>query len=244
MTARAETKAPAAAGSPPGFLRAGLAILAKDLTLEWRTLDALSAMGLFSLVVMVVFSFAFDRSLQQQIGAARLVPGVLWVTIAFAAIVGLARSFHLEHHRDSITALALAPVDRGAVFAGKAAANLVQVLVLEGLLVPLSAVLFDYDLVAVAAPMLVLVVLHTVALVEIGTLFAAIAARLGRGEALLAILLLPASTPVFLSAVLSTGHVLAGEGLAPARQWLLVTAGLDVLYFFVAMLTFEFVLDE
>ena len=232
------------AGGPPGFLRATRAVFLKDLTLEWRTLDALSAMGLFSLVVMVVFSFAFDRSLQQQIGSARLVPGVLWVTIAFASIVGLTRSFHIEHQRDSITALALAPVDRAAVFAGKAGANLAQVLVLEAVLLPLSAVLFDFDLVAVGAEMLLLVVLHTVALVEIGTLFAAIAARLGRGEALLATLLLPASTPVFLSAVLSTHHVLAGEGLAPAQRWLLVTAGLDVLYFFVAMLTFEFVLDE
>jgi heme exporter protein B len=232
------------AGSPPGFLRATRAVLAKDLTLEWRTLDALSAMGLFSLVVMVVFSFAFDRALQQQMGPARLVPGLLWVTIAFSSVVGLTRSFQLEHQRDSITALALAPVDRSAVFAGKAAANLVQVVALEAVLVPLSAVLFDYDLVAVAGPMLLLVLLHTVALVEIGTLFAAITARLGRGEALLATLLLPACTPVLLSAVLSTQQVLAGNGLAPARPWLLVTAGLDVLYFFVAMLTFEFVLDE
>ncbi len=231
-------------GRPPGFLRAAGAVLLKDLTLEWRTLEALSAMGLFSLVVMVVFSFAFDRALQQQIGTARLVPGILWVTIAFASIVGLTRSFHIEHQRDSITALALAPVDRGAVFAGKAAANLAQVLVLEGALLPLSAVLFDYDLAAVAGEMLLLVLLHTLALVEIGTLFAAVAARLGRGETLLATLLLPAVTPVFLSAVLSTQHVLAGEGLAPARAWLLVTGGLDVLYFFVAMLTFEFVLDE
>ena len=185
-----------------------------------------------------------SRALQQQVGAARVVPGVLWATIAFASIVGLTRSFQLEHRRDSITALALAPVDRGAVFAGKAAANLVQVLALEAVLVPLSAVLFDYDLTAVAGEMLLLVVLHTVALVEMGTLFAAIAARLGRGEALLATLLLPASTPVFLSAVLSTQHLLAGEGLDPARPWLLVTAGLDVLYFLLAMLTFEFVLDE
>ena len=231
-------------GRPPGFLRAAGAVLLKDLTLEWRTLEALSSMGLFSLVVMVIFSFAFERALQQEIGAARLVPGILWVTIAFASIVGLTRSFQLEHHRDSITALALAPVDRGAVFAGKATANLAQVLVLEAALLPVSAVLFDYDLVAVAGEMLVLVLLHTVALVEIGTLFAAVAARLGRGETLLATLLLPAATPVFLSAVLSTRHVLAGEGLAPARGWLLVTGGLDVLYFFVAMLTFEFVLDE
>jgi heme exporter protein B len=231
-------------GSPPGFLRAAGAVLAKDLTLEWRTLDALSAMGLFSLVVMVVFSFAFDPSLQRRIGSENLVPGVLWVTIAFAAIVGLTRSFHIEHHRDSITALALAPVDRGAVFAGKAAANLVQIAALEALLVPLSAVLFDYDLVSVWSEMLLIVALHTVALVVIGTLFAAVAARLGRGEALLATLLLPASTPVFLSAVRATGGVLAGDGLAPHRDWLLVTAGLDVLYFFVALATFEFVLDD
>jgi heme exporter protein B len=232
------------AGSPPGFLGAARAVLVKDLSLEWRTLDALSAMGLFSLVVMVVFSFAFDRALQQQMGPARIVPGLLWVTIAFASIVGVTRSFQLEHHRDSITALALAPVDRGAVFAGKAAANLIQVVALEAVLVPLSAVLFDYDVVAVGGSMVLLVLVHTVALVELGTLFAAVAARLGRGEALLATLLLPASIPVFLSAVVSTQHVLGGDGLAPARQWLLLTVGLDVLYFFVAMLTFEFVLDE
>ena len=65
-----------------------------------------------------------------------------------------------------------------------------------------------------------------------------------RRSALLACLLLPAATPVLLSAVKTTGDLLAGEGLSSSRAWLLVTGGLDVLYFLVALATFEFVLDD
>ena len=161
----------------PGFLRGALAIAAKDLRVEWRTLEGLSAMALFSLIVLVVFNFAFDLATVRQVGAARLVPGVLWITFSFSGIVGFARSFQVERRRDSLTALVLAPVDRGALFAGKALANLAALLALEALVLPLSAVFFDYDLLSVLGPMLLVVGLHTVGLAELGTLFAAVAAR-------------------------------------------------------------------
>ncbi len=235
-----------APGAPagPGFLRGALAVAAKDLRLEWRTLEALSAMALFSLIVLVVFNFAFDLSTVRRLGAARLVPGVLWITFSFSGIVGFARSFQIERRRDSLTALLLAPVDRGALFAGKALANLAALLALEALVLPLSAVFFDYDLLAVLGPMLLVVGLHTIGLAELGTLFAAVAARVGRGEALLATLLFPAASPVLIAAVRCTSAVLDGSDLASASRWMLVTAGFDGLFFFVALLTFEHVLED
>lgn len=229
---------------PPGFARAAWLVARKDLRIEGRTLESVGAMGLFALIVLVVFNFAFDLSTVKRIGTDKVVPGVLWVTLSFSAIVGFARSFQIERRRESIAALLLAPVDRGAVFAGKLAANLALLAALVAVLLPLSAVLFDYDLVSVAGPLLFVVALHLLGLAELGTLFGAVTSRLGRGEALLATLLLPAATPLFLSAVRCTTTVLAGKSLDGDRSWLWVTGGFDLLYFLVALLTFEFVLED
>ena len=226
------------------FLRAASAIAAKDLRIEGRTFRTAASTGLFALVVLVVFAFAFDLDTVRRLGAPRVVPGVLWVTLSFASIVGLTRAFEIERQRDALTALALAPVDRGAVFAGKGLASLAVLLALELVLVPLTLIFFDAtDTVSLGALALVLL-LHTVGLAELGTLFGAVASRLGRGEALLAILLLPAATPLLLSAVQCTKGALAGDPLSENARWMLVTAGCDVLYFLVALLVFESVLEE
>ncbi len=235
---------PGAPARPPGFARAARLVAAKDLAIEWRTLENLSAMLLFALIVLVVFSFAFDLATQKSVGPAKLVPGVLWVTFAFSGIVGFARSFQVEKRRDALAGLLLAPVDRGALFAGKALANLLLLLALEAVVLPLSAVMFDYDLFAVFGPLALVVALHTVGLAQLGTLFGAVASRLGRGEALLATLLLPASTPLFIAAVRCTTAALEGRGLGEESNWMLVTCGFDVLYFLVSLMTFEYLLED
>ncbi len=231
-------------GTAPGFLRAAWILARKDIAIEGRTLESLSAMALFSLIVLVVFNFAFDLATVQRLGAGQIVPGVLWTTLAFAGIVGFSRSFQIEARRDSMTALLLSPVDRGALFAGKAFANLLSLLALELLVVPLSAVFFNYDLVAIAGPLALVVFVHTVGLAELGTLLGAVASRVGRGEALLATLLFPVSCPLFIAAVKTTAAVLEGNGLEPVSKWMLVSTGFDMLYLFVGLLTFEFVIEE
>lgn len=229
----------------PGFVRASREIAVKDLRLEWRTLETLSSSLVFSLIVLVLFSFAFGFSAVREIGAARLVPGAIWTVLAFATVVTVARSMELERRRDTITALFLAPIDRGALFTGKFVANLVKNAVLQVVVLLLSAVFFDFDLLAVAGPMLLVILAHSIGLTELGTLFAAITTRVGRGEALVATLLFPASAPIFIAAVKCTAALLEGAGLGgEARSWLLVTAGFDLLYFLVALATFEFVLEE
>ncbi len=231
-------------GGLPGFARTLWLVAAKDLRIERRTLESTSSMALFSMCVFVVFSFAFDLATVREVGAAQLVPGVLWTTFAFCAIIGSARSMDLERHRESLSGLLLAPVNRGALFAGKTVASLVTLTVLQAFLVPLSALLFGYDLLRAAGSLALVVTLHTAGLAELGILLGALATRLRRGEALLSILLLPAATPLFLSATRCTQAALRGEPLASVSHWLLVAAGFDMLYFFLALLTFELVLEE
>jgi len=229
---------------PPGFLATAAIVARKDLRIEGRTKETLAATLLFALVTLVIFSFAFDLDTIRQLGPAKVVPGLLWVTLAFSAIVGFARSFRLERAGEALIAVALAPVDRGAVFVGKWLANLAMLAVLEAVLLPLTALFFDVDIVGVFAPLALVVVLHTVGLAALGTLFGGVVSRLGRGEALLATLLLPAATPLFLSAVHCTGSALNGAPLSQDRNWILLTAGLDVLYVLVALLVFDAILEE
>ena len=84
------------------FLRASAIIAAKDLRLEWRTLETLSSTAIFSLTVLVVFNLAFGAGAIRQFGVDRLVPGVLWSVLAFATVVALTRSLQLERARDTL----------------------------------------------------------------------------------------------------------------------------------------------
>jgi heme exporter protein B len=230
---------------PVGFFRGTWEIAAKDLRLEWRTFETLSSSFIFSLIVLVIFNFAFGFSTIKELGADRLVPGVIWTVLAFAAVVSVARSMELERRRDTLAALFMAPIDRGALFTGKFLANLIKNLILQWVVVVLAAVFFNFDLISIAGPMLLVLFLHGVGLTELGTLFAAVASRVGRGEALLATLLFPTTAPIFISAVKCTASLLEGKGLTGAAgTWLLVTIGFDVLFFLVALATFEFVLEE
>lgn len=230
--------------SAVGFFRATGVVAGKDLRLEWRTWETLSSTLIFSLTVLVVFQFAFGLGAVREVGAARLVPGVIWTVVAFAAVVGMVRSLQLERPRDTLGALFLAPVDRGAIYAGKMLANLVKLAILQAVLLPMTAVLFGYDLRSMAAPLALVSLVHGLGLTELGTLFAGVTTRLGRGEALLSVLLFPAASPLLISAVKCTGAAMEGKPMAEVSHWLLVAAGLDALYLLVSLVTFEFVLEE
>jgi heme exporter protein B len=177
-------------------------------------------------------------------GPSKVVPGVLWMTLAFSAIVGFTRSFRIERAREALIAVALAPVDRGAVFLGKWVANFTLLAVLEAIVIVLTAIFFNLDIVSVIVPLAGVVLLHSVGLAALGTLFSGVVSRLGRGEALLATLLLPAAIPLLLSAVQCTASVLEDNPLSQIRIWLLLSVGFDVLYILVPILIFDAVLEE
>jgi heme exporter protein B len=217
-----------------------LAVLWKDLLVEWRSRDRVAAMGVFALLVVVMFQFAAPPGASPESRAH--LPGLLWVAWLFAAILGLNRSFALELDNDAWAGLALAPADRGWIYLGKALAALVLLLAVQLASAVAFGLAFAIPFGPVAAPLAGVSFLGALGISAIGTLFAAVAARTQYREAMLPLLLLPLLVPVLLGAVRATNALLLEGTLPwPALQLLLVTDGV---FLIVSFLTFEVVLDE
>lgn len=221
-----------------------LAIARKDLRVEWRTLDRTVSSLAFAVIVLVLFQLTLEVADLPPTDRAGLLPGIFWTVLSFVSVVALARSLAAERTHDTLVALAMSPAGGTSVFLGKLLAGLVQMAVVVVVVLPLASLFYRVPLGGRLLPLVGVVALHAFGIVVLGTLFAGVVARLGRGEALLATLLLPAIAPLLLSAVRCTGAVVAGDALSTWRHWLLLGAGFDMLYLFVAMATFEFVMQD
>src|SRR3954447_4670037 len=155
-----------------GFFRQLRALIWKDLLIESRARETVLAGAVFALLVLVIFNFAFDLRVEN---VAEVAPGVLWVTVTFAGVLSLGRSFNRERDRRTLDGLLLAPIDRSALYLAKVIANIVAMLVVQVIAVPAFLGLFnvrvDFGLLALA------LLLGTIGLAGVGTLFAAIAAH-------------------------------------------------------------------
>src|SRR5512135_3615171 len=127
-------------GNAQHFIRALTAIVWKDLAAELRSRELLSAMLVFALLVILIFNFSLELDAQAR---ASVTAGVLWVTFAFAGTLGLSRSMAMEKDRGCLDGLLLAPVDRSAIYFGKAIGNLVFMLVVEAIVLPVYTILYN-----------------------------------------------------------------------------------------------------
>ena len=221
------------------FLRKVLAIVWKDVRAELRTKDILSSMLVFAGLSVLIFQFAFDLRADN----VRLVlPGVLWIAITFAGVLGLNRSFILEQDRGSLEGLLLAPVDRSAIYFGKLIGNLLFIFVVELLLLPLMTVLFNVWLLSPAV--LLVLALGTLGYAAVGTLFAALSINTRAREVMLPILLFPVMVPVFVAGVQAVSRLLDGESLADIVRWVQLLVAYDAIFIAVAMLLFDYVVEE
>lgn len=221
------------------YLGKVLAIVAKDVAAELRTREVLTSTFVFALLVMVIFNFAFELKVENVEAVA---PGVLWVAVAFSGMLGLNRSFITEKDRGCVEGLLLCPVDRSAIYLGKMAGNLLFMLALEVILLPVFAALFNLP---VFGPrMLLTVLLGTVGLAAVGTLFSAVAVHTRAREVMLPILLLPVAIPLLVAAVKATGDALASAPPPAEGPWLAVLVAFDAIFVTAALLTFEHVFQE
>jgi heme exporter protein B len=217
-----------------------LAILWKDLLVEWRSRERVVAMLIFSLLVVVLVHFSLPGGATEQ--TRETAPGLLWVAYLFSALLGLGRAFSLELENDALSALALVPADRGWIFLGKSTANFVILGVVQAITAFVFALVFAVDLASVALPLAGVVALGSAGLCSVGTLFAAVAVRTRFREVMLPLLLLPLLVPVLSGAVRATSALLAtGELPFEPVQLLLVT---DAIFLIISFLGFEYVLDE
>lgn len=221
------------------FFRQLYAILAKELAVEWRTREAISAMLVFGLLVLVIFNFAFDL---QGVDMKVLGPGVLWVAFCFSGILGLGRSFARERDKGSIDGMLLAPIDRGAIYLGKAIANFLFIVVMEAVTLPLFVILFNVPI--EWFPLVGYLLLGTVGFSAVGTLLSAIAASTRMREVMLPVLLFPVLVPLLVASVKITQGAIQGMQFSDYQGWFNLLVAYDLIFLTVAYLVFEFVVEE
>ncbi len=213
------------------------AILAKDVRYELRSKQTWTSMGMFALLVLVIFNFAFDLHVDNKSAVA---PGALWVAFIFASLLGLGRTIAAEREQGSMDRLLLCPVDRKAIYLAKLLGNLLFIGVVELIALPVYAALFDVPLFAGA--LIPIVLLGTLGIAIIGTLFATMAAATRARELLLPILVFPLIVPIVIAAVRATEALLAPTTHEPS--WLGLIIAFDVIFLSISMLTFQYVIEE
>jgi len=215
--------------------------LRKDLRLEWRSRDAINGMLFFALLVVVVFSLAFDptAAVSRQISG-----GILWVALLFAAVTALNQSWTREQSNQVLEAQRMSPAPASALFLAKALANLIFVLIVEVVLAPVFVIFYNLHVLGNAWLLALILPLGTWALVVNGTFFAALGLRTRNRELLLPLVLLPVSLPALLEMVQATTGVLTAE-LDPLQinTWITQLAGYDIIFTIVCILLFDTVLN-
>jgi heme exporter protein B len=217
--------------------------LRKDLRLEWRSRDSINGMLFFVLLIVVVFSIAFDPA-GYPTTTRQISGGILWVGILFASITALNQSWTREQRNQVLEAQRMAPSPASALFLGKALANMLFVLVVEAVLAPIFVIFFNLQVLGNAWLLALILPLGTWALVVNGTFFAALGLRARNRELLLPLLLLPISLPAILMMVQATTGVLTAD-LDPIQisTWITQLAGYDIIYTTICILLFETVLN-
>ncbi len=221
------------------FFKQVAAIIAKDIAAELRTKENLSAMLVFSLLVLVIFNFAFQL---KGVNMTDIGPGMLWVAFTFSGILGLGRSFAAEKDKGSLDGILLAPVDRGAILIGKATANFLFIVVMEAITLPLFIVLFNASLPLL--PVLLNLLMGTIGFAVVGTLISGVSASTRMREVMLPVLLFPVLVPLFLAAVNMLSGVMGGQAFSDYSNWFNLLLAFDVIFIVVAYLVFEYVVEE
>ena len=221
------------------YLKAIGAIVWKDLAAEIRSRELLSAMLVFALLVILIFNFAIEL---QPALRTTITPGVLWVTFAFSGTLGLNRSMAIEKDRGCLDGLLLAPVDRSAIYFGKALSNLAFMLIVALIVLPIYSLLYNINI--IIPGLLLVVLLGSIGYVAVGTLLSSMAVQTRTSDVLLPVLLFPVIVPVLLAAVKASGGFLQNLPMNEIWPWLNILIAYDVIFIAVAFIVFDYVIEE
>jgi heme exporter protein B len=217
------------------------AIFAKDLRVEWRNRETLASMCVFGIMVVFLFNFAFEPAREESL---RLLPGLLWISFAFAGVLCFNRSFAVERENACLQGMALAPVDPGLIYLGKMLANLVFLGIAECVIVFAASLWYNFSFVPSLQWFALITFLGTVGYVAVGTTFGAIAANTRMREVMLPVLQFPIAVPVFIAGIEASTGALKGDPLSNYAGWIKLEAGFAVVFTVLSYLLFEYILEE
>jgi heme exporter protein B len=208
--------------------------LVKDLRIEWRSKEAINSMLFFSLLVVVLFSVAFDPRGEF---AQRIAGGVLSVATMFASVSALNQAWAREIRHQVLDAQRMAPTPGAELFLAKVLANFLFVSVVQALLAPVFLIFYNLHIQGQAWLLALVLPLGTWALVANGTFFAALAIRSRNRELLLPLILFPIYLPALLAMVQATNSILTGD--SPPDLWIKLLTGYDIIFTTVSLLLFD-----
>ncbi len=211
--------------------------LVKDLRLEWRSKDAINSMLFFVLLVVVLFSLAFDPTRESS---RQIAGGILCVATMFASVSALNQAWARELRHQVLDAQRMTPAPASSLFLGKVLANFLFVTVVELVLTPVFIIFYNLHALGNGWLLALVLPLGTWALVVNGTFFAALSIRTRNRELLLPLLLFPLFIPALLGMVLGASAILTGE--SDPGLWIKLLAGYDIIYTTICLLLFEIVL--
>ena len=183
--------------------------------------------GFFAILVVVLASLSFQGGSgnQRQVAA-----GTIWLTLAFAAVLALSRTWQREREESAFTGLLAMPLSRSALFFGKFLGICVFLAVVEALVVPLVALFFSIDILEVGPGIALIALLATPGIAAAGTLFGSMTVRTRARDLVLAIVLFPLLSPTLLAAVVATRELLGGMPMAELRDYLLLMGLFDFIF--------------
>jgi heme exporter protein B len=220
------------------FLGQTLAIAAKDLRSEIRGKEAVNASVSFALVILLLFSFAFDLEPEQ---IRDIAGGLLWLIFAFAGTLILNRSFARELVNDCLDALLASPVSGAQLFFGKCLANYVLIIIVECISLPVFVIFYDVRLQHLALLFLVML-LGTWGITVIGTLFSAMTVNLRLRELMLPTLIYPMLIPALIGAIELSRALITGGPLAENMIWFRILVAFNVIFTILSLALVDIVL--
>jgi heme exporter protein B len=221
--------------------RIALAIARKDALAELRGRHAIVSTVFFSAVVLLLFGFALGPDSARLAAAA---PGLLWLAVVLAGMLAVSRLHLLETDDGALEQLALYPVSRRAIYAGKALAGIGVMLLLGLLLLLAVGVLFAVDVAAAWLPLVTAVVLGAIGIAAVGTFYAGLTVRLRAREGMLPLLMLPVLAPLLLGAVRATSAALAGDPFGELGAWLQLLVAFDVIMVVAGAATYGYLMED
>jgi len=216
-----------------------MAITWKDTLCEMRTKEIITSVLVFTLLVIVIFNFAFGASQETM---KLVAPGILWATFAFAGVLSFNRSFVPEKEQGCLEGLMVCPMSREVIYVGKMLGSLLFLLIIEAIALPIFTLLFNLPVLSLQ--LVVITFLTTVGFVAVGTLFSALAVNTKARELVLPILFLPVVVPIVISAVKASALALSGEPWSELSSWLQIIGAFDVIFLVVSFLIFAYVIEE
>jgi heme exporter protein B len=202
-----------------GWARQAWLIFRKDLLVELTTGEIVTTSTFFALLIVVIGSLSFFSGPRSKVSVA---PGVIWVAVAFASVLALSRTWQRERENDALSGLLVMPIQRSAIFAGKALGVITFVTIIQLLVVLATALMFDISLAETGPGLALLCLGATPGIAAAGTLFGAMTVRTGARDLVLVSVLFPLLAPTLLAAVTGTRALFDGAPISEMTDYMML----------------------